>query len=278
MKAIIHATGVPWQNRYLEFFRAGFAAHGIETERCIFDRVTPGDIHVLFGPNYWRNCEKKYKNYLQVNRKFIGDVNDDVAIGWNGFNGRGQFCVDELVHDRFENALDRSPIKIHPWRGTGERNFLLLGQADLGRCENYPRLAEWYKRMSIQYAPARSNFRSWPRGAGVSLLSDVQNSGFSVSLNSTVAVETFMLGHPTAVWDKGSPLWSICNPIKSSPEKTPEPHRLAVLEYLANCQYHYTEIQSGQFWQQLGGGPKGPLLCDVQFHSRALRKNVLASL
>lgn len=261
MKAVIHATRLKWQDRYFEFFKQGFSRHGITTERFCFDRAQPGDIHVLFGPNYWKNCEKIYDNYLFVNRKFIGNVDDDVAISWNGFNGRGIFNVNSIDPQRLEVALERSPIKIHPWRRYNPDSFLLLGQADTGRCllEN---LNTWYQDMRLAYKGSKPVFRKWPRGDGHTLIQDIARTGFSVSLNSTVAVETLMMGHPTVVFDKGSPVWSICN-MWNNPGI--EPKRIALFEYLANCQYHYSEISTGDFWCQLGEGPVGPRLHDVEF-------------
>ena len=262
MKAIIHATRLNWQERYFQFFRQGFEAHGISVERSSLDKPQEGDIHVLFGPNYWKKCEQQYKNYLQVNRKFIGNVHDDVAISWNGFNGRGIFNVDGHWNpDRFQRALDRSPFKIHSWRDYNPDSFLLLGQADLGRNKNWSALSGWYRSARDHYDGAKAVFREHPLGNGHSLQQDVHRTGFSVSLNSTVAVETLMLGHPTSVMDEGSPVFAVCGHLWFGFEK--EPNRMAMFEYLANCQYHFSEIQNGDFWQQLGNGPRGPRLCDV---------------
>jgi hypothetical protein len=42
------------------------------------------------------------------------------------------------------------------------------------------------------------------------------------------------------------------------------PERLPLLQHLAHCQWHHTEIQDGSFWEQLY--PKsGERLCDLSF-------------
>ena len=266
MKVIIHASGVGWHRRYLQFFVEGFTRHGVkEIEPASQDIPVDGDIHILFGPNYWKNCEKQYDNYLQVNRKFFGDVNDDVAISWNGFNGRGIFNIDPVDPPRyraFEDAMSRNVMKIHPWREFHRETFLLCGQADLGRATNWARLSEWYAQAREHFRPAKCNFRPHPNGDGRSLLQDSNRSGFAVTLNSTVAIETLMLGLPTAASDKGSPVWAICNPERNPLE---EPPRGLMFEYLANCQWHYDDIKTGEFWEILRPGPTGPRLCDVPF-------------
>jgi hypothetical protein len=252
-----------WHERYFRLFVQGFKVHGItDIQRVGVDKPTAGDLHVLFGPNYWKTCEKRYKNFLQVNRKFIGDVNDDVAISWNGFNGRGIFNVDEVIPGQLESVLERNPIRVHPWRERSPERFLLLGQADVGRAETWDRLSLWYQKARDHYAPAKCVFRPHPNGDGKTLEQNVRQTGFSVSLNSTVAVETLMLGHPTIVWDEGSPIWSVCGPGWS---QTEEPKRGPLLEYLAMCQYQYSDIALGVFWEQLKPGPRGPRLCDVTF-------------
>lgn len=265
MKVIIHTTGIRWQQRYFELLRKGFRIHGItDVHKVSTDTPTAGDLHVLLGPNYWKKCEFKYDNYLQVNRKFIGDVDDDVAISWNGFNGKGIFCVDEIAQGQLDWCMERSPIKIYPWREltATPHNFLLLGQADVGRSMLYSRLSSWYEQMRTHYKHGNAVFRQHPKGDGHTLEQDVARTGFSVSLNSTVAVETLMLGHPTVVHDPGSPVWSICNP-ECLPAHE-EPNRQALFEYLAMGQYHCSDIEFGVFWEQLN--PKrGPRLCDVTF-------------
>ena len=266
MKVIIHATGIRWQQRYFELFRKGFKIHGItDVQATNTDKPVAGDLHVLFGPNYWKKCENHYKNYLQVNRKFIGDVNDDVAVSWNGFNGRGYFNVDEIIPDQLESVLERSPIRIRPCRwGKGDVDtFLLLGQADAGRAATYNWLGMWYESMRESYSESKAVFRSHPNGDGHTLLQDVNRTRFSVSLNSTVAVETLMLGHPTIVHDQGSPVWAICNPMRSP--TFCQWNRTKMFNYLAMGQYHYSDIETGVCWEQLRGGPRGPRLCDVTF-------------
>jgi len=256
MKAVIHATGIAWQKRYLEFFKKGFAKHGIQSELTSSDRIVPGDIHVLFGPNYWKNCERGYDNFLQVNRKFLGNVNDNVTIGWNGFNGRGQFCVDDVPESI--DADVQSMVTLLPWKRTTDPRALIMGQADLGRCTFWRMLPDWYHDMQRMFNQ-NFIFRKWPGDRN--LRADVARAGISVTLNSTVAIETLILGHPTAAFDEGSPVWAVCAPgcnVKL------EPPREKLLSYLAMCQYHFTDIECGLFWDQLNPR-RGPRLCDVRF-------------
>jgi hypothetical protein len=260
MKAIIHASPIRWQQRYLKFFANGFAKHGISSEWVSYDKPKNGDIHVLLGPNYWKNCERIYSDtntdFLQVNRKFLGDVNDDVTISWNGFNGRGQFCVDQIDPHVAGAALRK--LTLLPWKSANpNRRALILGQADLGRCTEWKTLDAWYHDVKIGY-DIPYVFRKWPGDRN--LQADVARTLFSVTLNSTVAIETLILGHPTVAHDEGSPVFAWCNP----QFMLTEPPRLNIIGYLAMCDYHHTDIELGLFWEQLNPR-RGPRLCDVEF-------------
>ena len=254
MKVVIHHTNIAWQRRYLDYFITGFKKHGIIAEPTRSEHKVESDVAVLFGPNYWKNIERTHDNYLLVNRKFIGDVNDNVTIGWDGLNGRARFCVDEVNPRR----LLRHSFAIEPWREYDVGGTLLLGQYDLGRCGRYATLEEWY-RFVRENTGAAVRFRKWP---GVRpLIQDCKNIKMAVTLNSTVGIETILLGVPTVACDEGSPAWPVCAHHIGHVRRAD--NRLQWLEYLANCQYHFREIQNGDFWRQLN--PKrGPRLCDVK--------------
>ena len=266
-KILIHSTCISWQERYFKFFQEGFRKHGFADERPRVDSPQPADVHVLFGPNYWKNCEKSYEQYLFVNRKLIGNVHDDVCISWNGFNGRGIFNVrpETWRADQLPQVLERSPLKVEPWRTPNgpPENFLLMGQADAGRSLKYSNLSDWYTESRDLYKNLKCIYRPWPGGDGHTLREDVKRTDFSVSLNSTVAVESLMLGQPTIVFDEGSPAWSICNPSVDPAFQSSK--RIKLFEYIVNCQWHNMEIMRGDFWEQLSPGPITERLCDVKF-------------
>ena len=68
MQISIHAkTGVQWHKRYAEFFRKGFAAHGIDARvTAAGTRDTDDDVAVVFGPNYFKGVERSGLPYLMV--------------------------------------------------------------------------------------------------------------------------------------------------------------------------------------------------------------------
>lgn len=256
MKVVIHyQQGIKWQRRYLDFFVEGFRKHGIRAIATTTPHALPdSDVAVLFGPNYWKSIERQHPQYLMVNRKFLGDVNNNVTISWNGFNGRGQFCVDEINPKR----LARHVFQLEPWKEPTNGHTLLLGQFDVGRCGKYATLQEWHSHVKSNTGD-KILFRAWPGGAP--LAQDCRGARMAVSLNSTVAIETVLLGLPTVTCDEGNPAWPICAHHLGHVHRSD--NRLAWLEYLANCQWHYHQIKNGDFWRQLWP-PRGPRLHDVE--------------
>jgi hypothetical protein len=255
MKVVIHCKKLGWHQRYLEFFRQGFKKHGIAIEATDRETTVPCDVAVLFGPNYWKQIERTHPQYLMVNRKFLGDVNDNVALSWNGFNGRGQFCVDDVNATR----LRRHSFDLEPWRKDKTGVSVLCGQFDLGRCGRYQSIQQWYKDVQLTLNTTIF-FRKWPGDRP--LVRDCANAESAITLNSTVAIETVLLGIPTIACDEGNPAWPICAHHIGHIRRSD--NRLAWLEYLANCQWHHMQIANGDFWRQLWP-PRGPRLCDVEF-------------
>ena len=257
LRVTIHAAGLPWHKRYAAYLVEGFRKHGIIPRVTSTDvREQDCDLAVLLGPNYWKKIERADGEYLMLNRKFIGDVNDNVTISWNGFNGRGQFCVDEVKESRLRPHI----FDIEPWTDPeAGGHTLLLGQFDLGRCGKYATLQEWHSHVKINTGD-KILLRQWPGNSSLKI--DCYGARLAVSLNSTVAIETVLLGVPTVTMDEGSPAWPVCAHHMGHVRRSD--NRLAWLEYLSNCQWNYKQIQNGDFWRQLHPR-RGPRLCDVEF-------------
>jgi len=260
MTVTIHANkGLAWHRRYAEFFRSGFARHGI------FPQVTHKDtrqseIAVLFGPNYWKKIERDGGMYIMVNRVLISKnpqhVHDVVALSWNGFNGRGTFCVDDIEKGRIEKFINPSK-DVAPWRKSGDY-LLLCGQADLGRCGKYASLTEWYDYVNGTSAEPVL-FRPHPiHGPRVPLATHFHMARAAAILNSTVAIDALLSGVPVISFDEGNPVHAITGHTLA---ETVMPDRMPLFKYLAQCQYFYSEIESGKFWDQLHP-MRGPRLCE----------------
>lgn len=257
----IHAnSGISWHKRYAKLFQMGFRYHGIEA------KVSPkgyrqSDISVLFGPNYWKRIERDGGTYLMVNRVLISTnpqhVHDVVALSWNGFNGRGTFCVDDYSSDkRLSMFID--PVKdVKTWRKSGDY-LLLCGQADLGRCGKFASLGEFYNYVKGTAAEPVVLRPHPSQGQSVPLQTHFHMSRAAAVLNSTVAVDAMLAGVPVISFDEGNPVHSIAGHTLA---ETMTPDRMPLFRYMAHCQHFAHEIGSGDFWEQLWP-IEGPRLCD----------------
>lgn len=265
MQISIHAkTGVQWHKRYAEFFRKGFAAHGIDARvTAAGTRDTDDDVAVVFGPNYFKGVERSGLPYLMVNRVLLSTnprhVNDVVAISWDGFNGRGTFCVDEITPGRLDRFIN--PQKdVRGWRKEGEY-LLLCGQADVGRCGRYSTVGEFYRYVEgttneeVVYRPHPNN-----GSARLPLRTHLHSARVACVLNSTVAVDALLAGVPVISLDEGNPVHAVASHVMA---ETVFPNRLPFFRYLAECQYFFGEIENGLFWERLN--PKrGARLCEYE--------------
>jgi len=251
-KIVIHMRPtIPWHKRWVKFFVTGFKKHGIDVVVSSSAQVTRGcDIAILFGPNMWKAIESSGVSYLMVNRKFFGVeehvAGDIVAMGWNGFNGPATFCVEDVSPDRLRKFLDPEK-EIQEWK-SGGTNILICGQADLGRCTSYSNLEKWYNQVKIT-VNSLVKFRSHPtRKKLIPLDEELENVKVAITLNSLVAIEILMAGIPVISMDENSPVYGVTG---HSLNDIKYPNRLELFQYLAHCQWYYTEIESGKFWEQL---------------------------
>jgi len=266
MHITIHANAsIPWQKRLAPLVVRGLQKHGLKCYISPHNYCVPKtDVSIILGPNFWKNIENSGQPYIMMNRKFLGfherDVHDNVAISWDGFNGKGTFCVDEIDPNRLWKYIEKDEFE--DWKEPGT-DYLLFGQTDPGRSTKYKSSHEWYKYVEANVSPIR--FRKKENPEYGNLLSfrkkfkkDLQNVKAAIVLNSTVSTEILLAGVPVISMDEGCPSYAIDS---HSFSEVCYPDRLPFLHYLAHCQWHYDEIENGSFWKQLYP-MSGPRLCE----------------
>ena len=256
MKVVIHANGIEWQRRYTRHAVAGLKRHGIRATITNSPTQQKCDLSILMGPNAWQRIEKTNQPYLMFNRKFVGNapqvVHENCAISWNGFNGYGTFCVNEIDPTRLGKYLTEEEIL--PWKGEG-LNTIYCEQSNVGRSTTFSNLQRYYHHVK-ENARGGVVFRNKPVGENNISHTGVVSSLLEHSpkvvanLNSTISLDALVAGIPVVSLDRGDPAFAITghtldeNPVKS-------PNRLEFFQYLAHCQWHETEIQSGEFWDNV---------------------------
>lgn len=255
--AIHAATNLEWQGRYAHLVAAGLKRHGINPRIVWNAQPQECDVAIIMGPNNYRAIEQSGVPYLMVNRKFLGnDAHNVVAVGWDGFNGDGTFCVDQIDPKRLEQFID--PSQIEDWHKDGE-HILLCEQSNLGRSTAFRSLQDFY---AYVYATSETRvmLRKKPIGEHqikpALVRAGLNNAKAVAILNSTISVEALIAGYPVISYDIGDPCYAITGH-KSNEIVYPD-NRLELFQYMAHCQWTEQEIANGEFWAQLypKRGPK----------------------
>lgn len=256
MKVTLHVAGGPaWHERYIKAFTAGFAAHDIGVSRTHVDRpIVDGSIPLLFACNSFKRCERFYKNndvpFLTVNRCFVLDVNDDVAIGWGGFNGEADFKLPEKPSvDRWHQQRDRCKLTMFNWAPTG-RARIVLGDYEHDRNRKLvAAIKDDWKTDGMLWKPHPQNHTNYGFEHFRGTLRDACRVASFMCVYSTTAVaEAMLLGIPCITYSRKS----IAYPVTGhGPVDFRLPDRNEWFSKLAYAQWHITEIESGAFWEHL---------------------------
>lgn len=233
MAVTIHCeSNIKWQAAFAKKIKAGLKVIGIPAT-ISKSRTRESDVAVLLGTTCWRHIETD-GDYLLVDRASFGDP-DYVQLVWNGHGKRGNHRVPTDKGTRWKNI----GCHVSPWRDIRGK-VVLCGQTET-YSPAYPDLASWYSQVD----GIATHFRKHPQGdnpTSLPIAHDWNNVGRVVALNSSVAVESVMLGIPTVTMDGGSMAWDVTS---HHPAVAKCPDRVEWLNWLAWTQWNHDEIKSG---------------------------------
>ena len=254
---VIHAkysNGPTWHKRYANALFDGFRKHGYNIDNLA---VTNGDssfayddaaVHVLFGPNYFpitfsRSTED---DIITINRCFYGDHNDNVAVGWGGFNGLARFPA--AIEGRLEKEIEKFPART--WRMPKKEHIALIIGEYVSACDDPEAIMEFYAA-SVEDAKANGYlpvFRPHPQqksrrieGAAWAPNGNILGATVVYTYASTYGVHARLIGAPV-IADEAS--------LAHADGEETEKQWLA---RVAAAQWHIDELQSGEFWEYLKG-------------------------
>ncbi len=203
------------------------------------------------------------KGYIHRNRYYM--------IGWNGLNGRANFCNNNSQQDRWKH-LD---INIKPWRKDG-KHILVCGQAPLDASIQDINFKEWcyetieqiytltqrtiiYRPHPITYAQPNQkqlknkfpylNIVSNPYD--IKLKENLKNCWCVVTINSNSGVEAIIQGIPVISQDIGSMVYNITDHELNCIEDPKIVDRTQWCNDIAYTQWTIEEMRKGLPWQHL---------------------------
>jgi hypothetical protein len=247
--AIHCAPCVPWQQQYSQYVAAGLRRHGVEFDVISTRKRTKHSVAILLGPNIWKPAEEG--EFIQVNRSFVGNFHDNVAISWGGFNGKGDFALPlNMDRTRLDKFIDRDDILPYNMK----EGFVVCGQACPGR--STINVDRWCQRQIDRYGAV---FRPHPNHGQPTV--GWEETGCAITLNSTVGIDALMNGNTCVSMDEGNPLYGFTS---HDPNKLTYPDQQRVLEILAHCQWNYKEIENGDAWERLTTEKRGVKLNELR--------------
>jgi hypothetical protein len=267
MDVVVYHRGQPWAAPRLELFTNGLIRHGIEPEVRSADNWRASDLAVVWGhrDKALHEIQRAHGGrYLVLERAYIGDIHERrrwTSSGYDGLNGRADFCNENSPPDRWEKYF--SDV-IKPWK-TGGDYTLVMGQVPGDSSLQGVDIDGWYEEAAANLKAEWSKpvrFRPHPVAvernqvgevhgttldAG-SLANALDGAACVATWNSNTGVDAVLAGVPVIACDRGSMAWSVSARDYSHCAR---PEREQWAANLAYCQWLEEEIASGETWEHL---------------------------
>lgn len=245
-----------------ELFIKGLRKHGFtKVKHLAHNAPAPCDLAVFWGMHYStlvrKMQEDNKRNWLIMERGYVGDRFHWTSMGYNGLNGHADFVNKNMPPDRW-NALFGHHLK--EWH---DGKYVLItgqvrGDASIKHLSvNYDNIVARIKEVTtlpIQFRPHPQRGTPVPRGAQQSrgdLAQSLAQAKVVVTINSNTSVDAILAGTPCIVRDKGSMAWDVCGHEFADIKQLPTPDRTQWCNNLAYTQWSPEEIEDGTAWNHL---------------------------
>lgn len=208
--------------------------------------------------------------HIVVERGFI-HRDEYFMVGWNGLNGRADFCNQDSPRDRW----DRLHVEAKPWRKDG-LHIVLCGQVPWDASVQHTNHVEWCRSTAAnlrKHSDRPIVFRPHPLqpdaidmsgldvelSSASSLLDDLRDAWAVVTFNSNAGVEATLAGIPAFAADRGAMGYPILNKDLTQIESPRMPAREQWMRDLAYTQWTLGEIAKGDaiyhLWERYQSWP-----------------------
>lgn len=231
----------------------GLKRHGIQ----IVGPRSKADFAITWGVRNrlpFQQCE----HALVMERAYLGDRFKWLSLGWDGLNGKANFCNQDVPSDRWEKY----------WRGqmqpqTGGNGALVIGQVAGDMATQGIDLHQWASGVisELESLGVECSYRAHPealkRGQRQPAISDkrpletaLSECDSVITYNSNVGVLAAMAGKRVTCENNGSMVYEIAG--HSWQDDKDLGNRDEWGRKLAYCQWLPKELPEGQFWETLG--------------------------
>lgn len=230
----------------------GLSAQGV----TILPPRTPADIGIVWGVRN-KTAPRHCKHLLIMERAYLGDRFEWLSLGWDGLNGRADFCNQDVPDDRWRKYWrDQMQPVAH---GTG---VLLIGQVDGDAALAGVSCARWAadvgNELYLLGVPwvYRAHPESLKRGQQQPWPSDprpmeqaLAECDAVITYNSNVGVLAAMAGKRVTCENEGSMVHEIAGHGWRDDKELGDRDEWG--RKLAYCQWLPEEVERGEFWETL---------------------------
>ena len=250
--------------KYEKAFAEGLIEHGHDV---IFykwaDRPETIDLAVMWSIKnealitHLKNLDT---DFVVLERGYIGDRKKWTSCGFNGLNGRADFCNDRSDGKRLKH-VEKYMSTLRRVKGNG-KYIIVMGQVPSDSSVKHLKIGfgKWvysaYKALDpmgwwVYYRPHPLDKEPYiPKGMKViegDLDKVIRDAHFVATFNSNSGVDSILAGVPCAVSDEGSMVWDL----RADIDNPKVPDRYQWLKDMSYTQWTIEEMSSGETWKHL---------------------------
>jgi len=251
----------------IEAFEAGLKRHDVTVESIKFPDHSECDLAVCWNHRNHRLFKQQKeagKDYLCLERGFLGNRFDWTALCFNGLNGNADWShCDNSNPDRFEKY--HQP-KLKPYKTDGEV-ALIIGQVPGDASILHVDMPGWYQKAideikacyvsQVVFRPhplcVERHIDTIPSGvdevSNKTLAKDLDRALVCVTMNSNTGVESVFAGVPTLTFDTGAMAYNVTGHDLGTFPGTPD--RIQWAYDLAYKQWDREELANGDAWDHV---------------------------
>lgn len=213
----------------------------------------------------------KTKNFLVLENAYLNNIQASekewVSLGWNGLNGRADFCNKNSPSDRWKKHFDDGrlleysdgeyvliPLQI---KGDQSLNYIWSELTYQYICETIRKFTDL--PIMIRDHPTRPGTQ--PKVTGIEnvkyldvdtpIEQAISKAKVVVTINSNAGVDAVVAGKPVISLDPGSMVWDISEHTFDNINTPKFNDRTQWCNDIAYAQWHPSELKSGEAWDHI---------------------------
>ena len=227
------------------------------------------DVAFCWGFRNFHELSKIAKNTVVIENSYLNNVQSKkgkvwLSHGWNGLNGRADFCNQNSSNDRWDKHFNDGRLLDY-----SDGDYILIplqiknDSSIYGRGFSYQEIVNEIRKFTdlpikIKQHPTADD--GWPRvrGKNISYLNRfmpiqhaIKGAKVVVTINSNAGVDAVLAGKPVVTLDKGSMVYDITKHDFTKLLVPNWPDRTQWCNNIAYAQWRPEEVIKGEAWEHL---------------------------